>query len=75
MANRKTKVFKLNGESVTATKISEITVKVGVMRAIKADEFEGGCQLFKLITGKDDEFLDEITNVELAEVLEWAGAL
>ena len=70
---KETKIFTLNGEDVVVKKMRDISITVGELRAIKVDEFEGGCKMFKMATGKDDKFLDKITTKELNEVLAWTN--
>ena len=74
-ANKKTKVFKLNGEDVTATHVSELNVKLGVFRDIENEKTAGTMELMRYITGKDEEFIYELGSKDISKVIEWATVL
>jgi len=73
MADKKeTKIFKFEAGTITAKKMRDCKVKVSILRAVDAEKIEGLCELFKLLTGRDDAFVDEITLQDMNSVIIWA---
>lgn len=72
MKNEKKSIV-LNGATVVVKKLAECEVKVGVLRKLDLNSIEGAVTVCKIVTGKDDAFIDDLTNKQLNEIIKLSG--